>query len=790
MALSCSWSPTLLTTTQSSSSSAASPSTPKLVPCHFPGKPTTTTIHTLSSCSSSSQKWRAKVSFFPAFLNKRKDTQPIKDELLDAIAPLDRGADATPEDQQTVDQIARKLEAVNPTKEPLKSDLLNGKWELIYTTSKSILQTQRPKILRSKVNYQAINADTLRAQNMESWPTFNQVTADLTPLNARKVAVKFDYFKIAGLIPIKAPDRARGELEITYLDEELRVSRGDKGNLHATPLKTHGFSFKYPFDSSPSLIASFSPKPNPTSSCIIPSHNNLLGKIILDSLKWRTGVSFLSGFPTKGEDINSLKEELYNTIAPLDRGAEATLQDQERVEEIARKLEALNEIKEPLKSSLLNGKWELIYTTSQSVLQTQRPKFLRPNGKIYQAINADTLRAQNIETWPFFNQVTANLVPLNSRRVAVKFDFFRIASLCDCSAPIGIKLRLPRYTPEVDHWSLAVKDGKVLEKEWRSEIPIPRGGPHSPVRRATLNSRPFSVTASTLKEGHSETPSAPPTSISLGHLTRPDFPILHQEVNGSRLVYLDNGATSQKPTAVLKALQTYYECHNSNVHRGIHYLSAKATEEYELARKKVSNFINASDSREIVFTRNATEAINLVAYSWGLQNIKPNDEIILTVAEHHSAIVPWQFVAQKTGAVLKYVELNEHEVPDVDKLKDMLSRKTKLVVVHHVSNVLGSVLPIKDIVLCAHDVGAKVLVDACQSVPHMVVDVQNLNADFLVASSHKMCGPTGVGFLYGKSDILSAMPPFLGGGEMISDVFYDHSTYQEPPSRLVNSPTY
>ncbi|KAM0972376.1 hypothetical protein ACFX2H_019882 [Malus domestica] len=231
MALSCSWSPTLLTTTQSSSSSAASPSTPKLVPCHFPGKPTTTTIHTLSSCSSSSQKWRAKVSFFPAFLNKRKDTQPIKDELLDAIAPLDRGADATPEDQQTIDQIARKLEAVNPTREPLKSDLLNGKWELIYTTSKSILQTQRPKILRSKVNYQAINADTLRAQNMESWPTFNQVTADLTPLNARKVAVKFDYFKIAGLIPIKAPDRARGELEITYLDEELRVSRGDKGNL-------------------------------------------------------------------------------------------------------------------------------------------------------------------------------------------------------------------------------------------------------------------------------------------------------------------------------------------------------------------------------------------------------------------------------------------------------------------------------------------------------------------------------------------------------------------------------
>ncbi|EXC09684.1 Cysteine desulfurase 2 [Morus notabilis] len=257
-----------------------------------------------------------------------------------------------------------------------------------------------------------------------------------------------------------------------------------------------------------------------------------------------------------------------------------------------------------------------------------------------------------------------------------------------------------------------------------------------------------------------------------------------QEVNGSKLVYLDNAATSQKPTAVLRAIQTYYEAYNSNVHRGIHYLSAKATEEYELARKKIATFINASDSSEIVFTRNATEAINLVAYSWGLQNLKADDEIVLTIAEHHSAIVPWQFVAQKTGAVLKFVSLNQDEVPDIDMLKKLLSTRTKLVVVHHVSNVLASVLPVEDIVIWAHDVGAKVLVDACQSVPHMAVDVQNLDADFLVASSHKMCGPTGVGFLYGKSDILSSMPPFLGGGEMISDVFLDHSTYAEPPSRF------
>ncbi|KAK7246849.1 hypothetical protein RIF29_41719 [Crotalaria pallida] len=183
---------------------------------------------------SSLNKWRANVSsFFPAFLNRKKgnDANSLKEELLDALAPLDRGADATPQDQLTIDQIARQLEAVNPTKAPLKSDLLDGKWELIYTTSQSILQTKRPKFLRSVANYQAINVDNLRAQNMESWPFFNQVTADLTPLNARKVAVKFDYFKIAGLIPVKAPDSARGELEITYLDEELRVSRGDKGNL-------------------------------------------------------------------------------------------------------------------------------------------------------------------------------------------------------------------------------------------------------------------------------------------------------------------------------------------------------------------------------------------------------------------------------------------------------------------------------------------------------------------------------------------------------------------------------
>lgn len=226
-------SPAVLTASQFSTHSPF----PKLTTSHFffstAKSSNQTSYFNLSSSYSSTidRSWSAKVSFFPAFLKKGKDAKVLKEELLEAIDPLDRGADAIPEDQQRVDEIARKLEAVNPTKEPLKSGLLNGKWELIYTTSQSILQTQRPKLLRSRTNYQAINADTLRAQNMESWPFFNQVTADLTPLSAKKVAVKFDVFKILGLIPVKAPERARGELEITYLDEELRVSRGDKGNL-------------------------------------------------------------------------------------------------------------------------------------------------------------------------------------------------------------------------------------------------------------------------------------------------------------------------------------------------------------------------------------------------------------------------------------------------------------------------------------------------------------------------------------------------------------------------------
>ena len=271
---------------------------------------------------------------------------------------------------------------------------------------------------------------------------------------------------------------------------------------------------------------------------------------------------------------------------------------------------------------------------------------------------------------------------------------------------------------------------------------------------------------------------------TLANQARKDFPILHQEVNGKPLVYLDNAATSQKPLFVLDAIKKYYQEYNSNVHRGAHHLSAKATDAYEGARDKVSKFINAASRQEVVFTRNATEAINLVAYSWGLNNLKPGDEIILSVMEHHSNIIPWQLIAQKTGAVLKYVELTPEETFDLEQFKKLLCDKTKLVSIVHVSNTLGCINPVKEICQLAHQQQAKVLIDACQSVPHMPVDVQEIDCDWLVASGHKMCGPTGIGFLYGKLENLEAMPPFMGGGEMIADVFLDHSTYAELPAKF------
>ncbi|MBW4601095.1 MAG: SufS family cysteine desulfurase [Calothrix sp. FI2-JRJ7] len=272
--------------------------------------------------------------------------------------------------------------------------------------------------------------------------------------------------------------------------------------------------------------------------------------------------------------------------------------------------------------------------------------------------------------------------------------------------------------------------------------------------------------------------------ITIAHRVRRDFPILHQEVNGKPLVYLDSAATSQKPLFVLDTWRQYHEGYNSNVHRGAHTLSAKATDAYEAARDKIAAFVNANSRNEIIYTRNASEAINLVAYSWAMNNLKVGDEIILSVMEHHSNLVPWHFVAQKTGAVLKHVELTEEETFDFEHFKTLISEKTKLVSVVHVSNTLGCINPVQEICALAHKYGAKVLIDACQSVPHMPVDVQEIDCDWLVASGHKMCAPTGIGFLYGKEEILNAMPPFLGGGEMIADVYLDYSTYAELPHKF------
>jgi len=270
---------------------------------------------------------------------------------------------------------------------------------------------------------------------------------------------------------------------------------------------------------------------------------------------------------------------------------------------------------------------------------------------------------------------------------------------------------------------------------------------------------------------------------TLADQVRADFPILQQEVNGKPLVYLDNAATSQKPLLVLNSLRDYYEGYNSNVHRGVHTLSAKATDAYEASRDKVAAFVNAASRQEIVFTRNASEAINLVAYSWG-SHLQRGDEIILSVMEHHSNLIPWQMLAQRTGAVLKFVELTESEEFDLEQFKSLISDRTKLVATVHVSNTLGCINPVQEMIAIAHQHGAKVLIDACQSVPHMPVNVQQMDCDWLVASGHKMCGPTGIGFLYGKLNLLRSMPPFLGGGEMIADVFLDHATYADLPHKF------
>ena len=264
-----------------------------------------------------------------------------------------------------------------------------------------------------------------------------------------------------------------------------------------------------------------------------------------------------------------------------------------------------------------------------------------------------------------------------------------------------------------------------------------------------------------------------------------DFPILAKQVNDNTLVYLDSAATSQKPNFVIDAIVNYYKAINANVHRGAHTLAAQATDQFERTRDLIQRFINAPHREEIIYTRNATEAINLVASTWAYANLQPGDAIVISVMEHHANLVPWQMVAAEKGAKIIPIGLTPTQTYDVDHLREALkNNNVKLVACSHVSNVLGCINPVEQIASLAHEHGALVLLDACQSVPHMRVDVQQLDVDFLVASAHKMCGPTGAGFLWGRRDILEEMPAYMGGGEMIADVFLDHSTYTELPHKF------
>ena len=252
---------------------------------------------------------------------------------------------------------------------------------------------------------------------------------------------------------------------------------------------------------------------------------------------------------------------------------------------------------------------------------------------------------------------------------------------------------------------------------------------------------------------------------------RKDFPILERETRpGVRVTYLDSTATSQKPMQVIEAMNDYYRHSNANIHRGVHTLAEEATSMYEGAREKIAKFINASSSREIIYTRNTTESINLIAYSWARANLKAGDLVILTEMEHHSNLVPWHMLQMERGIELEFISVTEDGLLDLDVYKSLLSRRPKLVSFTHMSNVLGTINPAGEIIRLAHEAGAIALVDGAQSVPHLQVDMQTLDADFYAFSAHKMCGPTGIGALYGKTSLLEAMPPFLGGGDMIKEV--------------------
>ena len=266
---------------------------------------------------------------------------------------------------------------------------------------------------------------------------------------------------------------------------------------------------------------------------------------------------------------------------------------------------------------------------------------------------------------------------------------------------------------------------------------------------------------------------------------RQDFPVLHQSVHGHPLVYLDNGATSQKPAAVIDALRHYYEHDNSNVHRGVHALSERATRDYEAARDEVARFVNAPDRRSVVFVRGTTEAINLVARSYARPRLREGDEILVSHMEHHSNIVPWQILCEETGARLKVIPVSDEGELDLDAYRTLLGERTRLVAIVHLSNALGTVNPVKEMCAAAHAAGAKVLVDGAQAAPHLPLDVQDLDCDFYAFSGHKVYGPTGIGALIGKTELFDEMPPWQGGGEMIRRVsFEEGTTYNELPHKF------
>ena len=265
---------------------------------------------------------------------------------------------------------------------------------------------------------------------------------------------------------------------------------------------------------------------------------------------------------------------------------------------------------------------------------------------------------------------------------------------------------------------------------------------------------------------------------------RGDFPILGETVYDKKLVYLDNGASAQKPRAVIDSLSRVYETEYANVHRGVHYMSQKATEAMEGAREKARAFINAEHAHEAIFVRGATEGINLVAASWGRANLAPGDEIVLSVMEHHSNIVPWQIVAEETGAAIRVAPISDEGVLDMDALEALIGERTRMVAITHVSNALGTVVPVDEVIRLARRNGALVLLDGCQAVPHMAVDVRALDVDFYVFSGHKLYGPSGIGILYGKQALLNAMPPWQGGGEMIESVSFEKTTYAALPFKF------